>query len=74
MSVTLYSQPGCGPCAGIKGMLNRKEVEFVEVNVREDETALMHIRSLGASGTPVLVVGDEHFISPTAMRDRIASL
>ena len=58
--VTLYSQPGCGPCIGIKLHLKKAGVAFTERNVRTDPEAAAEVARLGYTGTPVLVAGDMH--------------
>lgn len=60
MSIIVYSQPGCGPCIGIKMHLKRAGVPFVERNVRADPEAEATVRALGYTGTPVVVAGDKH--------------
>lgn len=54
MSVTLYTQPGCGPCTAVKAALTRYKILFTEVNVRDDETAFNRVKALGYNGTPVI--------------------
>lgn len=56
--VILYTQPGCGPCLGLKAKLKRDGREFTEVNIREDAAAVDRIKELGHPGTPVLEYTD----------------
>lgn len=57
--VTLYSQPNCGPCMGVKGQLKRYGIPFTEVNIREDEKAAALLVSQGFTGTPVVQYGTQ---------------
>lgn len=56
--IILYSQPGCGPCLGLKRKLASDGHIFREINVREDEAALARVKELGHPGTPVLEYTD----------------
>lgn len=58
MSVTLYSQPGCGPCAAVKSALKRYDIDHTVVNIREDEEAMSRLVKLGYQGTPVVETSD----------------
>jgi len=58
--ITVYSQPGCGPCIGIKLHLRKAGVAFTERNVRTDPQAAAEVAALGYTGTPVVVAGDMH--------------
>jgi glutaredoxin-like protein NrdH len=57
---TLYSQPGCGPCLMVKRQLTARNLPFQIKDIREDASALEHIKTLGYHGTPVLEFGDRH--------------
>lgn len=59
--VTVYSQPSCGSCIATKKHLERKGIDFTEVNVREDDDAYQHVVSLGYQQMPVVEAGDIHF-------------
>ena len=56
--IVLYTQPGCGPCIGLKAKLKRDNREFVEVNVQQDPEGLTRVKELGYGGTPVLEYTD----------------
>lgn len=56
--VILYSQPGCGPCIGLKRKLISDGHTFTEVNIREDDAAADRVRELGHPGTPVVEYTD----------------
>lgn len=60
-TVILYSQPGCGPCVGVKRHLDANDIPYVIKNIREDEDAAARVISLGYSGTPVVEHPGGHF-------------
>lgn len=60
-SVTLYSQPGCGPCVGVEQYLKGSKIPFEKKNIREDEQAAARLVELGYRGTPVIEHPDGHF-------------
>lgn len=59
--VTLYSQPGCGPCVGVEKYLERSHIPFQIRNIREDEEANARVAELGYIGTPVIEHPGGHF-------------
>lgn len=58
MTVTVYSKPGCGPCAATHRALDKKGVTYTSVNVAAEENADAHAFaiSLGHQQSPVVVV------------------
>jgi len=59
--VTLYSQPGCGPCVGVESALDRMGIPFEKRNIREDSEAYDRMVELGYTGTPVVEHPGGHF-------------
>lgn len=59
--VTLYSQPGCGPCMGVSRALDAQGISYTVRNVREDEAAAARVQELGYTGTPVVEHPGGHF-------------
>lgn len=59
--VTVYTQPGCGPCIGLTRRLDSLGIEYIERNIRTDESAADRVRDLGYMGTPVVEHPDGHF-------------
>lgn len=59
--VTLYSQPGCGPCVGVEQYLVASHIPFEIRNIREDEEAAARVVELGYTGTPVIEHPGGHF-------------
>lgn len=60
-TVTLYSQPGCGPCVGVERALTAAKVPFEVRDIRSDEAAYQRIKELGYMGTPVVEHPGGHF-------------
>jgi glutaredoxin-like protein NrdH len=61
MKVTIYSKPNCVQCEMTKRLFRKEEVEFDEIDVTKNETALELVGSLGYSQAPVVVAGDKHW-------------
>lgn len=59
MTVTLYSQPGCGPCVATKRALEKRGITPDVVNIRDDQGAADRLKELGYQGTPVVEVTTE---------------
>jgi len=62
MSLTLivYGKPQCPQCDTVKRHLDRLKVSYAYLDVTRDEAAKAHVQSLGYSGVPVVVAGDQH--------------
>lgn len=61
VTVTLYSKPfGCVQCDATKRKFRKEGVEYTDVDVTADETALAFIKSLGYSQAPVVYVSTPH--------------
>lgn len=56
--ITIYSLPACVQCDSTKRYLSKNGVEFTEVNMAENASALEEIRELGYTQAPVVVAGD----------------
>ncbi len=55
MSVTVYSTPTCPYCHMVKDYLKESKVEFVDVNVAEDQAqAQAMVEKSGQMGVPVI--------------------
>ena len=55
--VTLYSTPGCEPCAAARKLLNARGVPFKEVSVIDDTQVEELKTAVGGNAVPSLVVG-----------------
>jgi glutaredoxin-like protein NrdH len=65
-AITLYSKPkGCVQCDATKRKFKKEGIEYTEVDVTTDETALAFIKGLGYGQAPVVYVskpeGDRHW-------------
>lgn len=76
MKVTIYTKPGCGPCAATKHAMESRGVPFETVNVMDDDAALDAIKGLGYLTVPVVLVQDGHAAEHWGgfQLDRIADL
>ena len=75
--ITLYSQPGCGPCMGVERTLNRAQVPYTVKDISTDTEAREFIAGLGYTGTPVIYGGpDDHWQGnrPDQLKTLIATL
>lgn len=52
--VTLYTQPGCGPCAGAKAFLEASGVPYALIDVTRDHAAAERLRQNGFLTAPVV--------------------
>ena len=60
-AITVYTAPRCVQCRATKRKLDALGADYTEVNVREDQEAHDYVISLGYTGAPVVVTGDEHW-------------
>lgn len=56
--ITLFSQPGCGPCVYARRAFESKGVEFTVVDIRKDEAAAQRLLELGGNRTPYVLNED----------------
>ena len=60
MIVKVYSTPTCPYCIRAKEYLSSKGVEFQNIDVSQDQTAVEEMVKLsGQMGVPVIVIGEE---------------
>lgn len=57
--ITVFTQPGCPPCAQVKEFLTRNGFAFIERDIRTDPTAVEELRQIGAMMTPVTLIDGE---------------
>lgn len=60
--VVVYTSNTCPYCTMAKDYLNEKGVEFEEKNVQNDVAARDELISMGYTGVPVLVIGEEEIV------------
>ena len=56
--VTIYTLPACVQCESTKRYLSKNGVEFQEISMKDDASALEKIRGMGYTQAPVVVAGD----------------
>lgn len=54
MSLTIYTQPGCGPCFGLERLLQSRGLLYTKIDVSTDAEAAELLRSGGFASTPVV--------------------
>ena len=60
--VVVYTSNTCPYCPMAKDYLKEKGVEFEEKNVQNDAAARDELISMGYTGVPVLVIGEEEIV------------
>ena len=61
--IIVYTLPYCGHCKALKAFLSRKNIEFEDINVDENNNAAEEIiGKTGQSGFPVVDIGGELII------------
>ncbi|OGA65165.1 MAG: hypothetical protein A3G81_18715 [Betaproteobacteria bacterium RIFCSPLOWO2_12_FULL_65_14] len=56
--VTLYTGPGCDPCAAARKLLNDRGVPFKEVSVADEASASALQKAVGGGIVPAIIVGE----------------
>lgn len=61
--ITLYGQPGCGPCTSIQKKLDREHVtyEYVDISTEENRSKLAELQAAGFANTPIIETPSERF-------------
>lgn len=59
MSVIVYSKPNCSKCKMLKRWLSLKNVDYVEIDILENEQGYNKIIEAGRSSLPVLEINNE---------------
>lgn len=57
--VTIYSLPNCVQCESTKKFLRNKSIDYVEIDMSQNEEALQKVRELGFTQAPVVEYGEE---------------
>ncbi len=60
MEVKLYTQPNCGFCDLIKEMLDKVNISYYTIDIKEDEIALAFMKEQGHRTVPQLYANDVH--------------
>lgn len=76
MKVSIYTKPGCGPCAATKHAMESRGIAHEAIDVMADDAALEAIKGLGYLTVPVVLVQDGHAAEHWGgfQLDRIADL
>ena len=61
MKITVYTTPNCVQCNSTKRYLDRHNIPYESVDLRQDEQALAMVRELGYTVAPVVIAGDKHW-------------
>ncbi|WP_136444044.1 glutaredoxin-like protein NrdH [Pacificoceanicola onchidii] len=61
MSITVYSKPACVQCTATTRALEAKGLEYIVVDLTEDDSAMSHVTELGYRQAPVVIAGDAHW-------------
>lgn len=61
MSITVYSKPMCVQCDATKRALNKQDMDYEEIDLTSDPSALEFVKSLGYVQAPVVMAGDQHW-------------
>lgn len=55
-NIIVYSKNNCSQCRMTKIFLNRKGIEFIEINLDEQPSELVTVKEMGFSSLPVVVI------------------
>lgn len=69
--VTLYTQPGCGPCVGAKTFLVASGLDFEVLDITTNADAADRLKRNGFTGTPVVGYRG-HLYTVDRLRDIVA--
>lgn len=72
--ITLFSQPGCGPCVYARRAFESKGVEFTVVDIRKDPGAAQQLIELGGQSTPYLLNDETGWSGPFDPQNPLACL
>ncbi len=74
--VKIYGRDSCVYCVEAKEYLESKNVSYVYLDVRNNQTAKREYEEMGFSGVPIIVIGDEVIegYSPSAIDEALAKL
>jgi glutaredoxin-like protein NrdH len=61
MAVTVYTLPACVQCDSTKRMLQRNQIDYIEVDMSQDSVALEMVKTMGYTAAPVVVADLEHW-------------
>lgn len=59
--ITLYGQPGCGPCHGVRRKLEKAKVPYEYVDLSENQKQQARLQTAGYQQTPIIETPTERF-------------
>lgn len=59
MNIQVFSAPQCNACAITKKFLQKANLNYTEIDVTTDQTAMDKFRAMGYTQLPVVVAGDQ---------------
>ncbi|MDZ5712916.1 glutaredoxin domain-containing protein [Jeotgalibacillus haloalkalitolerans] len=61
--VTLYTQPQCPPCEIVKRFFKANDIQFSEINIKEDLSSQEYmIKTLESYSTPTVLIDDHEVV------------
>ena len=59
LNVVMYSAEWCGYCKKARNYFKNKNIQFTEYDIEKDPVAAKDYKSMGATGVPVILVGNK---------------
>lgn len=59
MTVTVYTKPSCVQCDQTKRFLDKSKIDYLTVDITEDQEAFDKIISLGFKAAPVVITEND---------------
>lgn len=59
MTVTIYTTPNCVQCEQTKRFFKKHDIEFVSVNLHEDQEAYEKVKGMGYQSAPVVTTATD---------------
>jgi len=60
-TITVYSKPQCVQCNATYKALDKLGLDYLVIDITEDESAGHYVRALGYLQAPVVVAGTDHW-------------
>lgn len=60
--VKIYTLPACGYCKQVKRHLDKHNIPYQEINLKDDKDGKAFMKARGYTGVPVTVIGDEEIV------------
>lgn len=62
-TITVYTNPECGPCIQLKKLLKKNEIEYIEKDIINNRKYAQEFLGLGLKYTPttIIISGEEKF-------------